>query len=483
MKNIKLFIGLFLVFFAMSCSKDSGTTAVDPVTQDVAFNVTNVVPQVAGKNAIAGKTAVAIPDCSDSEPAYAIITIDGDEYQTDVSRLDGKLITQSIKLDAGEGTVTYSVSEFLLYDVNDNLIMATPTTGSDYAEYVNNSVAFDIVVTAFEKAEIPIEVLCFTPQAYANFGFTWFASTEITVREVCFFGDICLNGEPFAPADFNGSSYGENVGADVTASMQIIVKKGGIEVLNSPFENLSALNSPLCVQYPDNLNVDSEVFTFELQLWLPGENGFSYQTYATYTATDDGDLDIDAGEDGIVDFVVGTCGVEGVADATFDFLFVPSVPPLLEGSVAAESSSTDESANLAGANYSVVLNADGTVTFCLTPTLFDGSPFLQALTIGIRTEAEAIDDAGGIDLTYSSSDGTSPDDELVSADGGVTYCYTAPAGSLPSGEVGIFFMVNGRAPDNGNDLQRWIGITPMTTSNDFAGFDWTWANRFKITLP
>jgi hypothetical protein len=484
MKNIKLFIGLFLVFFAMSCSKDSGTTAVDPVTQDVAFNVTNVAPQVAGKNAIAGKTAVAIPDCSDSEPAYAIITIDGDEYQTDVSRLDGKLITQSIKLDAGEGTVTYSVSEFLLYDVNDNLIMATPTTGSDYAEYVNNSVAFDIVVTAFEKAEIPIEVLCFTPQAYANFGFTWFASTEITVREVCFFGDICLNGEPFAPADFNGSSYGENVGADVTASMQIIVKKGGIEVPNSPFENLNALNSPLCVQYPDNLNVDSEVFTFELQLWLPDGNGFSYQTYATYTATDDGALNVAPGNDGVLDFVVGTCGYEG-ADQTFDFLYpAPTCveTDLLTGSVAAESSST-ENLNLAGAAWSVVLNADCSVTFCLTPTLFDGSPLLKALTIGIRTEAEAIADAGGIDLTYGSSDGTSPDDELVSTDGGVTYCYTAPAGSLPSGEVGIFFMVNGRAPDDGNDLQRWIGMTSMTSANDWGGFDWSWANRFKITLP
>src|SRR5690606_5839422 len=75
--------------------------------------------------------------------------------------------------------------------------------------------------------------------------------------------------------------------------------------------------------YPDILNVDGEVFTFELQLWLPDGNGFSYQTYATYTATDDGALDIDAGDDGIVDFVVGTCGVDGVADATFNFLYVP----------------------------------------------------------------------------------------------------------------------------------------------------------------
>jgi len=155
---------------------------------------------------------------------------------------------------------------------------------------------------------------------------------------------------------------------------------------------------------------------------------------------------------------------------------------LLTGSVAA-ASSTVENLNLAGAAWTVTLNADCSVTFCLTPTLSDGSPYLKALTIGIRTEAQAIADAGGIELTYGSSDGSIPDDELVSTDGGVTYCYTAPAGSLPSGQLGIFFMVNQRAPDNGNDLQRWIGIAPMTSANDWGGFNWSWANRFKITLP
>jgi hypothetical protein len=153
----------------------------------------------------------------------------------------------------------------------------------------------------------------------------------------------------------------------------------------------------------------------------------------------------------------------------------------LEGSVAAVSSSTDEYANVAGADYSVVQNGDGSVTFCLTPLLFDDSSGLRAITVGIRTYAEAMADAGGINLTFGSSDGSPPVDELVlGADG---YCYTAPSGALPSGELGIFYMVNGIAPDNGNDLQRFIGIAPMTRANDWGGFDWTWANRFKITLP
>lgn len=319
MKNsFKILLGLFLVIFAVSCSKDDGTTTVVAEKQDVVFDITNVVPQVSGKNAMLSGKEEAVPICTDLVPSYAKIKIDGVEYTTDVYRLDGKLYTQSIKLDVG----TYSVSDFLLYSADNTLIMATPETGSAYASYVSKPVAFDITVNAFEKAEIPIEVLCFVPQNYTYFGFTWFASTEIAVRKVCFFGDICLNGEPFAPADFNGSLYGSNVGVDVSAIMKIIVKRNGQEVPNSPFKNLDALNSPLCVQYPDLLNVTGEVFTFELQLWLPDANGFSYQTYAIYTATDGGALNVLPGADGVLDFVVGTCG-NGGADQTFDFIYVP----------------------------------------------------------------------------------------------------------------------------------------------------------------
>ena len=325
MKNsFKILLGLFLVIFAVSCSKDDGTTTVVAEKQDVVFDITNVVPQVSGKNAMLSGKEEAVPICTDLVPSYAKIKIDGVEYTTDVYRLDGKLYTQSIKLDVG----TYSVSDFLLYSADNTLIMATPETGSAYASYVSKPVAFDITVNAFEKAEIPIEVLCFVPQNYTYFGFTWFASTEIAVRKVCFFGDICLNGEPFAPADFNGSLYGSNVGVDVSAIMKIIVKRNGQEVPNSPFKNLDALNSPLCVQYPDLLNVTGEVFTFELQLWLPDANGFSYQTYAIYTATDGGALNVLPGADGVLDFVVGTCG-NGGADQTFDFIYTPPVPPVV----------------------------------------------------------------------------------------------------------------------------------------------------------
>ena len=50
----------------------------------------------------------------------------------------------------------------------------------------------DFKIIAFEKAEYAIDVLCYIPAEWDNFGFEWFEVTEITLREQCFFGDICI---------------------------------------------------------------------------------------------------------------------------------------------------------------------------------------------------------------------------------------------------------------------------------------------------
>ncbi|MFZ4100536.1 MAG: hypothetical protein ACOYKR_01165 [Sphingobacterium thalpophilum] len=152
---------------------------------------------------------------------------------------------------------------------------------------------------------------------------------------------------------------------------------------------------------------------------------------------------------------------------------------LLAGSVAvqngADLTNASEPNMLAGAAWTVILNADRSVTFNLTPTMFTGSPFIQALTIDIVNEAVTFEKV----LEYAKS--LSPAGELVLANG--AYSYTMPAGTLTKGEYGIMFMVNGRAPDNGHDLQRFIGINAMNKSNDWRGFDFSWSNRLKITLP
>jgi hypothetical protein len=80
----------------------------------------------------------------------------------------------------------------------------------------------------FTKVEIPVEVLCFLPSVYDKFGFIWFEITEIVVREFCFFGDVCANGDPYTPSDFEGSAYEAfGLAVDMHAIYEIRVFKNG----------------------------------------------------------------------------------------------------------------------------------------------------------------------------------------------------------------------------------------------------------------
>jgi hypothetical protein len=98
----------------------------------------------------------------------------------------------------------------------------------------------------------------------------------------------------------------------------------GSPVEGSPFSNLawSGEGSPLCVQYPDDLDAEGEEFSFEL--WVLVKNaigGFSHQLYHTWTIEDD--EEIGAGTDGVVDFVIGTCNYIP-ADINFSWLPAPT---------------------------------------------------------------------------------------------------------------------------------------------------------------
>jgi hypothetical protein len=218
---------------------------------------------------------------------------------------------------------------------------------------------------------------------------------------------------------------------------------------------------------------------------IPGQPGVAYPHY-TYGPSEHGWVVRAAGEvDGNPDYIYAiavdpTPPYNFTQDASVNHIPCPACPAetvLLTGTHPAVSSPVP-TANLAGLDYEVVLNDDCTITFNLNPLEFNDWVSLKALTVGI------VDQAGTFsqDLTWGSSDASPPDDELV-FDGIDTYSCTVPLNSLPEGELGFFFIVNARAPGNGADLQRFMGITAMTAPNDWGGFDWSWANRLKATVP
>lgn len=335
MKNLfKILLGLFLIIFAISCSKDEGAIIV-PENQGVVFDITNFVPQNTGKDIFVGKdngeNDPLIPDCSDLEPSYVIINIDGTDYTLQLVTLNNKTETEVLKLAEGQ----HFVNEFIVYAADGTAIWASPFMGSYYQVLWQlrgvNELPF--TVAGFDKLKVELDVLCYRPFDYERFGFAWFAYSKIEIHTVCFFGDICTKffdewhlrtegGNPYLLQDYDGY--------DFPAIFSVKVFYEDSDVLVNDLElNSNAgwygIGAPLCIEYPDQVEVENEVFAFEIWLAMPdGTDMLIYEGQFNDTAMAEiGNPDGFGGADGIFDFVVGNCSYDG-NDANLELL--PWIP-------------------------------------------------------------------------------------------------------------------------------------------------------------
>jgi len=261
-----------------------------------------------------------VPMCSDLSMDYAVFVLGGVEYTSPVLFANGKILTQPIKLDIGN----YTLTDFLVYhDVlpigagtEDILVRAAPEVGSEYWDLMANPLNIEIAVEAFIKKEVLIDVLCFEDLFYEKFGFTWFEMNLVKIERQCFFGDICTGKLP----QYEGSLY-EQQSQGLQMDMPLIMK---IEVwhadtLQRTFDNVANFGEGDCMEvYWANDEDLEEEFTFVLYGWLPVGSSFEWVKYHTWTFFDDNCPE--TGEDGVVDFVIGECNIEGS-----DYVFAPYV--------------------------------------------------------------------------------------------------------------------------------------------------------------
>ncbi|MCD6178585.1 MAG: hypothetical protein J7K39_01655 [Bacteroidales bacterium] len=288
-----LMVGLIIV----SCNKPADV----PATQEVVFKATTAT------------TGLKAGDCDTEVAHYALIEIDNDILKVDVFYLEGMIYTNTIKLSPGNHTI----KSFVLKndngtpndDTDDIIVKATPLIGSDYAGFVQNPLPFDFNVDAFYKAEVNIEILCFEAAEITDFGFAWFTVNEITVRELCFFGDFCTDDY----MDYTNTLYGSQtygVRHDMPAIFKIDIYRNNTFLISYNNEyhadgsDWFGEGAALCVQYPDFENV-TDNYKFELWVKVLVGNSFEYKLFHTFTTTDAGQLN--SGADNILDFVIGDC--------------------------------------------------------------------------------------------------------------------------------------------------------------------------------
>jgi len=259
-----------------------------------------------------------VPECSDLNMDYVKFVINGETYKSLIYNVEGEYLTQVVKLPAGD----YTLTSFLVYNDNgtaeneddDILIKASPEPNSQYWDLMTNKLDLPFTVDAFYKKQITVDVLCFEDLFYEEFGFTWFNFNDVKIERQCFFGDICTD----CYEDYAGSLYEGQVNGiqmDMPAIFEIRMFRDGANEAFRVFNNEDWLGEGQCLEvyWPNQLNVDEE-FTFELWVLLPSGDTFEYRHIHTWTFMDD---DSPAtGEDGVTDFILGSCSYDG-ADYEF----------------------------------------------------------------------------------------------------------------------------------------------------------------------
>ena len=336
---LKIVIGLFLGLAIFSCNKDDASVILSEQLekQEVVFDINNFLPQeLSSKGLFAkdnGENDPTLPDCLDLEPSYVEVSIIGPDqipttYTLNLVTLNNKTETEVVKLAPG----VYSITDFVVRAVGGELLWASPAEGSYYELLWDlKGVALEFIVPEFDKLKVEIDVLCYRPYDFEKFGFVWFKYAVTEIHTVCFYGDICTKffQEWHKQSDVNPYSGQQFDGYDFPAIFKVIVENAQGVVVNDLELNSNAaywgIGQPLCIEYPDQVEIADEIFNFEI--WLAMNDGTDMLVYEgefdDTAMAEAGNPDAFGGKDGVFDFVVGNCSYDG-NDANIELL--PWVP-------------------------------------------------------------------------------------------------------------------------------------------------------------
>ncbi|MCK5782639.1 MAG: hypothetical protein KAH10_08610 [Flavobacteriales bacterium] len=351
-------IGAMLLTASCEKSKDTIDASSDPA--EISFSFT-LPGQTFGKNSDVSPKDGSTPECRDEEADYVTLLLEGTNpivapkwYTLDLLGLGDGTITEAIKIPAGDYTVTdfyvfsdedgdmdgfypadapqatYPAPDGMDYD-DDVVLYASPYEGSYYDNLFNFTfnVSQDFELLPFEKEKNNIDVLCYTPAEYEEFGFKHWDYHPFEVREKCFFGDICTKfWDDFGEyRSKDNPYYGWPEHYDMYGIFEVVVQnpdrvdeagnliQGAVTTstnLGWDFNDVDAMG-PVCVEYLDDLEVDGEVYPFELWIYWPdGTKTMEYAGEFTDAKpnpfgwiTDDTGAII--GGDGVFTWQVGDC--------------------------------------------------------------------------------------------------------------------------------------------------------------------------------
>ena len=178
--NNNYFLILFSFFLLISCGSDdspgNGPEVVPPQTKDISFSfdVAEISNKDAHKNkgvnetllnkVIVGAASVVITIQDESN------TIIYNREKLDLTKVEDTYISSSISLDFG----SYTITEFIVLDAQDNAIYLTPKDGSDMAPNVTKALPISLTVGTSTDEQITFKVLDTNNLTADDFGYVSF---------------------------------------------------------------------------------------------------------------------------------------------------------------------------------------------------------------------------------------------------------------------------------------------------------------------
>ncbi len=297
---------IVLALFITNCRKssDSGLSNL----ADVQFSINSVT-----QNGGLKSTQVDSVVCNDTLTAdYVKYKMDGGGWKTIPVFYVGNIPwTNTIKLSPGQ----HILNEFLVYSnhhtpndsTDDVLLMATPHTGSPWAGYVTTPLNWSFNVVTDEKTQVKMDVVCFKPSVFLDFGFVYFQLNELIIRQLWFFGDFCIkDASQYAGSDYVHQPNWVTTGyIDAPAIFRIDVWRNGVQ--QQSFTNDDAAHhygDKVSVTYGDYV-LQTDVFILKLYILVRQGTAFNFMYFYSWTFNDISN--IPKGSDGVTDFILGSC--------------------------------------------------------------------------------------------------------------------------------------------------------------------------------
>ena len=177
MKNLRLLSLAALILIVFSCKKEENNDLANHTKSEIEFNISVSNLSEGTKSGNELKSALEIDDAKTIVLTIQKANGESTNYNSgkiNVYKMDDVFFSEKISLETGD----YKLTQFLLLDADENTIYATPLSGSQQAQNIDNPLSLDFSNTKDQITSVTVEVLSTENLSPRDFGLVGFLFSE-----------------------------------------------------------------------------------------------------------------------------------------------------------------------------------------------------------------------------------------------------------------------------------------------------------------